>query len=255
MTSVCRVLATVAFVLIAAACRREERPPVPTSPVRVDGVPIALPAIAPEAGKSPAAQEVRIEAAVVRHLAALEAERLGLGKGGAAGESQFQREERLRNAYFASLRDSIVLGEEELRAHYETTKQRFLVRQVELRRLPFASEAEARAADRRLGAAGRLPREAERIGPAPVESLPSEVLPEALVLTRPGQRAAVQRDGHWALVELEQVEVEPLAYEAARPRVEASLRLIRAQQAYHAEIGRLRAAAKVDVDSPNGSVP
>jgi hypothetical protein len=166
-----------------------------------------------------------------------------------AGESEIQREERLRDAYFASLRDSLVLSDDELRAHYEKTKLRFSVRQVELRRLPFPSEAEARAADRRLGAAGRLPAEAQKLGPAPVESLPPEVLPEALVFTSPGQRAVLQRDGHWAVVELERIDVEPLPYETARPKVEASLRLIRAQQAYHTAIDRLRAAANVEIDS------
>jgi hypothetical protein len=240
---------------ILASCNREKPPAAPPSPARVDGVPIVLPEVSPAMAKSPAAQQSRIEAAIVRHLAASEAQRLGLGKTAVAGESEVQREERLRDAYFASLRDSVVLSDDDLRTHYEKTKVRFSVRQVELRRQPFASEAEARAADRRLGAAGRLPAEAQKIGPTPVESLPAEVLPEALVFTAPGQRAALQRDGHWALVELERIEVEPLPYETARPKVEASLRLIRAQQSYHAEIERLRAAAKVEIESPTPATP
>ncbi|MEX2205973.1 MAG: peptidylprolyl isomerase [Myxococcota bacterium] len=146
------------------------------------------------------------------------------------------------------MRDSLVLGEDELRAHYEKTTLRYATRQIVLRRQPFASEAEARAEDRRLGAEGRIAaQDTETLGPAPVDRLPPSVTPEALSFSAPGQRAAVMRDGRWSLVELEEVrEAEPLAFELVRGRVEQSLRLIRAQAEFHAEIDRLSREAERD---------
>ncbi len=152
-------------------------------------------------------------------------------------------EERLRDALFASMRDSVVLADDELRAHYEQTRIRYVTRQLVLRRKPLASEAQARAEDRRLGAAGRLAADgAESIGPAPTDRLP-----EALSFTSPGQRAAVMRDGVWSLVELEEIRAaETLPFEAVRAQVEQSLRLLRAQSEFHAEIDRLRQEAVIE---------
>lgn len=79
--------------------------------------------------------------------------------------------------------------------------------------------------------------------------LPRAVLPEALRLRRPGERTLVIRDGTIALVELvEEIPAAPRPFDDVRSEVEKSLRTIRAQEAFRAELARLRAQANVMVD-------
>ena len=88
-------------------------------------------------------------------------------------EAAAREESLLRDALFASLRDEIALGEDELRAHYEKTKVHYSERQLRLRRQPFESAEAAREADAKLGPAGRLdPAASEELGPASVAKLP-----------------------------------------------------------------------------------
>lgn len=87
----------------------------------------------------------------------------------------------------ARVRDGLALSEEALRAHYEATKLRYAERQLRVRRRPFASRE---AAERALGEVAPLEGQgAETIGLSPVRELPRTVLPEALRLERPGERA------------------------------------------------------------------
>jgi hypothetical protein len=101
-----------------------------------------------------------------------------------------------------------------------------------------------------LGSEARLdPATTETLLPATAEKLPADVIPEALRLTRVGDRVVIVREGGAALVEL--VAIEPAAqmtFEEARRDVEESLRTLRAQEAFRAEIARLRAEAGVEVD-------
>ncbi len=159
-------------------------------------------------------------------------------------------EEALRDALFASVRDAVALTDEDLRAHYEKTKLRFAERQWRFLRQRFASEAEARAADAKLGADGRLDAaHAEAIGPAAAAEVATATSPEVLRLQQPGERATVAHDGGYQLVELVEIlPAESKPFEAVRPQVEASLRTLRAQAAFRAEIERLRASAKIEVD-------
>jgi hypothetical protein len=236
--------------LLCLACGRSDHAQPPAF-ARVNGEAIAVEQ--PVAGTSQTAAQARadIDRAITRHVAAEEAERRGLAHDSASTPPSVKDEERLRDALFASMRDSATVSDDDLRAHYEQTKLRYAVRQLVLRRRVFPSDAAARAEDRRLGSAGRLPADSEAIGPAPVEKLPGSVLPEALSFSAPGQRAAVQREGRWALVELEEVRAaQPLPFEAVRPQVEQSLRLLRAQAEFSAEIERLRSQAKVEIASP-----
>lgn len=162
-----------------------------------------------------------------------------------------REEEALRDALFASARDAIVLSDEELRAHYEKTKLRFAERRWRLLRQRFASDAEARAADAELGADGRLDAaRSEAIGPATAAEVAAATSPEVLRLQRPGQRATVAHDGGYELVELVEIlPAEPKPFDAVRAQVEASLRTLRAQEMFRAEIDRLRAAAKIEIDA------
>jgi len=122
---------------------------------------------------------------------------------------------------------------------------------VRLRRESFPSREAARAAEARLGPAGRLdPATAETIGPAPAASLPPSVLPEALRLRRPGDRTLVEREGDVALVELvEVIPAAPQPFEAVRDRVERSLRTLRGQEAFHQLLEGLRDGAEVEIDA------
>ncbi|HTO52106.1 MAG TPA: peptidyl-prolyl cis-trans isomerase [Myxococcota bacterium] len=239
------IVGLIAAVCLAVACRRpEERAAEPVA--RVNGVPIALEPMAPT--MNPADARTAVDRAIDRHLAAEEAARRGLGKESNGAPRSAHDEERLRDALFASMRDSLALGDDDLRAHYEATKSSYVRRQWLLRREAFASEAAARAEDQRLGAAGRLDAaRAESIGPTPPDALPASIAPEALSFAQPGQRAAVLRDGTWALVELEEIRTEPLPFDAVRSQVTSSLRLIRAQAAFHAELARLRSQSQIEV--------
>lgn len=199
-----------------------------------------------------------LDALVARNLAAREARARGLDLdantqaqlAAIRREAAAREEEALRDALAAKLRDELVLTDDELRAHYDKTRTRYTERRIALRRQRFATEAQARALDASVGSEGRLdPAKAETIAPAVAEKLPPELIPDALRLGRAGERAVVVRDGSASIVEL--VAIEPAAqrsFEEARADVEKSLRTLRAQAAFRAEIERLRAAAKVEID-------
>ncbi|MEX2206803.1 MAG: peptidylprolyl isomerase [Myxococcota bacterium] len=244
-------LILLAAALPAASCGPSEpRDPEVEVVARVNGEPIAIAEDTKDAATTSDAVHARVDAAVARHLAAAEATRRGLLASDVSGPPSVRKEEKLRDALYASMRDSLELGEDELRAHYEKTRVRYLTPQVSLRRKSFAREADARAEERRLGADGRISAAgSDTIGPAPVGGLPTSVMPEALSLTAEGQRVVLTRGGRWWLVELEEIHAsEPLPFEAARTRVEQSLRMLRAQSLFHAEIDRLRSEAQVAVD-------
>ncbi len=244
-------LVAAAGVLLSACGSGESQTSAAEVVARVNGEPIVLGDLVQAGAQTRETMRGRVDAAVARHLAAGEATRRGLsGSTPSEAPLSVREEEELRDALFASMRDSLELSEQELRDHYEKTRVRYVSPQVALRRQPFASEAEARAEDARLGREGRIAADgSERIGPAPVEDLPASVMPEALTLAAAGQRVVLVRDGRWWLVELEEaLPAEPLPFEAVRARVEQSLRLLRAQAEFGAEINRLRSEAQIAVD-------
>lgn len=168
-------------------------------------------------------------------------------------ETAAREEEILRDALLAALSEDVSVGEDELRAHYEKTRSRYMERRIRLCRQRFGSKEEAdafAAALGPLGPAGHLaPESCEAIGPVGIEGLPDDLVPEALRLQRPGDRTLVLRDGGASLVEL--VEILPaaqLSFEEARSQAEKSLRTLRAQEAFRVEIERLRGAARIEID-------
>ena len=165
-------------------------------------------------------------------------------------EAAKREEDALRNALFETIRDGIELTEDELQQHYKETEARYFERQIHLRRLAFDSEEAARAADAAIGPAGRLdPETSENLGPAIPRDLPRSILPEALHLRVPGERVVLGEGEEWALVELVEIlAAVPRPIEQVRDRVEASLRTLRAQAAFHDLVERLRAEAKIEID-------
>jgi hypothetical protein len=232
--------------VLAASCERVER--TQATEERVVAIVGDRPLTAADVERAsrtsgtPPSPESALERAISTRLAADEARRRGLDA--PPGNRSRSADEALQQALYESIRDAGELPEEDLRAEYQRTAAQLVARQVVLRRREFASEAEARGAGP-LAASG-----AEEIGPLPVESLPASVLPEALTLSVPGQRAVVARDGRFAVVDLIEIRAaEPLSYELARAKVERSLRLRRAQAAYQGEIERLRREADVEIDA------
>jgi hypothetical protein len=225
----------------------------------VDGSAIEAADLAPDAEGARRDPKRQLEAVIARKLAIAEARRRNLDTEPdvAAKLEAIRRdaarseEDVLRDALFASLRDAVALTGDELHAHYEKTKHRFAERQWRLLRQRFATEAEARAADAKLGAEGHLDAaRADAIGPATAAEVAVATSPEVLRLQRPGQRATVAHGGAYELVELvELLPAVPKPFEAVRPQVEAGLRTLRAQEAFRAEIERLRAAAKIEIDA------
>lgn len=199
-----------------------------------------------------------LDVVIARKLAAREARRRGIDATDATRqklealrrEANAREEEILRDAFFSMLREGESISDADLRAHFEKTRGRHTERRIALRRRRFASEADANAANAGLASEARLdPATSETLLPAAAEQLPVDVIPEALRLRRAGDRVVIVREGGAALVEL--VAIEPAAqmsFEEARPDVEESLRTLRAQEAFRAEIARLRAEAGVEVD-------
>jgi len=227
---------------------------------RIDGAPVsALDLDASSAEPAHSDPRRALDILVARKLLAAEARARGLA--GAAGtraklaavrrEAAAREEEVLRDALFAALKGDAEPTDAELRAHYEATRLRYAERQFRLLRQRFGSEAAARAANTELGREGRLdPAKAEALGPAPVAGLPREIVGAALRLRTPGERGlALEPGGAASLVELvELLPAEPAPFEAVRERVAESVRTQRAQEALRAELARLRAEAKVEVD-------
>ena len=230
-----------------------------TALASVDGSVIEAADLAPDAEGARNDPKRQLEAVIARKLATAEARlrkldaqpEIAAKLGAIRRAAARSEEETLRDALFASLRDAVVLTDEELRAHYEKTKLRYAERRWQLLRQRFASEAEAQAADAKLGGDGRLDAtSAEAIGPATAAEVAAATSPEVLRLQRSGQRITVAHDGSYELVELVEIlPAEPKPFDAVRPQVEASLRTLRAQEAFRREVDRLRAAAKIEIDA------
>jgi hypothetical protein len=199
----------------------------------------------------------KLETLVTRKLAAEEARRRGLEMEPRTREklAQFRHtalmweEGLLRNALYNSIRLGLTISEEELRTQFEQTQSRYTEPQWKLRLQKFAGEAEARAAADKLGATGRLdPAQGELMGPAPAAQLPTPLMGALPLLKQPGDRQVVDLSGSWALVELEEFAANaPMSFEAARTRVDADLRAMRAEAILSAELGKLR-AEQVTID-------
>jgi hypothetical protein len=199
----------------------------------------------------------RLDVLIRRRLAIIEARRRGLEnepKVKAAIEELHrnalnQEEGLLRNALFNSIRLGLTVTEEELLAHYEATKERYLERQWALRMQGFENEDAALAANAALGTSGRLdPAQSDAPGPLPSDKLPRGVLPILHELVQPGDRRVLPLD-RWTIVELEAyLPAAQLSFEAVRPKVELSLRAIRAEEQLRAELERVRKEMNVTVD-------
>src|SRR5690606_4621183 len=128
--------------------------------------------------------------------------------------------------------------EDKHRYHDGVSRYRITERRGRLRRQAFASEEAALAADAELGPEGRLdPAVAEDLGPLSIAAAAEAAGPEVVALRGPGERVVVPHEGTSALVELVEVlPAEPLPFEAVRGQVEKSLRALRAQEAFRAQI-------------------
>ena len=199
----------------------------------------------------------RLEVLVRRKLALVEARRRGLendpkvrGEIEEIRQNALRQEEGvLRNALFNSIRLGLQVSEEDLRAQYEKTKDRYLERQWSLRTQSFASEDEARAADKELGANGRLdPKQSEAPGPLPAEKLTRAVLVILHELKQPGDRKIVALD-RWTIVELvEYLPAAQIPFDAVRDKVELNLRAIRAEEILGEELDKARSEIGVTID-------
>jgi len=193
---------------------------------------------------------IKLEMLVMRKLAAVEARRRGLAEEPKtrAKLAEFRNnaltweEGLLRNALYNSIRLGLTFSEAELRAHFEKTRNRYTGPQWELLVRKFASEAEARAAAADLGATGRLDRaQSEALGPVPADQLPPDLLPVLPLFKQPGDRQVLDLAGGWSVVELgAHLPAAPLAFEAAREKVDQDLRAVRAEEILKAELARLR---------------
>lgn len=198
-----------------------------------------------------------VRAEIARRLGAEEAVRRGLlneprvqRRVATIRQNALRREASyLREVLFEAVADDLALAEADLREHYEASRGRYFERQLEFRRATFGSRQDAEAADAELGPDGRLGESAEQIGPAAIEDLPRDILPDALTLRAPGDRVLVQAGGSWALVELvETLEAVPRPFEEVRASVVQSLRTIRSQEAFQALQESLFEGAEVVFD-------
>ncbi len=193
----------------------------------------------------------KLEQLVMRKVAAEEARRRGLAEDPKIRDkiAQFRyhasmwEEGLLRNALYNSIRLGMTFSEAEERAYFEANRNGYTGPQWKLRIQKLASEAEARAAAEKLGATGRLdPAQAESLGPLSAQELPLPLLPVLPLLQQPGDRQVLDLAGAWSLVELEEyLPTAPLSFEAARERVDQSLRAVRAEEVLNEELARLRA--------------
>lgn len=200
-----------------------------------------------------------LEAAVGNALAADEARRRGLADDPARraaiavirARARVEEDSLLAQALFEAERAALAPSEDELRAHYEATKHRYLVRKVALRRIAYPSKEAAENADAALGPEGRLdPAAAEEISATEIQRLPAAVLPEATYLRRAGERVvAGKEDEGWSLVELvDHVPADPQPFEEVRERVRDDFTALRAIERVTSRVGELRAQAQVEVD-------
>jgi hypothetical protein len=226
--------------------------------VRLNGEPITIDGLVGGYPRQTRAERTHaIDNAIQRRLTAGEARRRGLDTTSAVREKvealhrqAVAREEvLLRDALQATLTAQVVLTEAELRAHYGETQARYTRRRMRLRQAVFDSEQAAHAEDQRLGAGGRLdPAASEEIGPTPVDQRTQVQLPGVMGLHQPGQRIVVEREGKFALIELEEeLPQAPLTFEEARDEVEKDLRSRRGREAFEKVAQELLAASRVEI--------
>lgn len=246
-----------------AASEDQEAPPSARQVVaRVEGQPVTAGEVRgllrDPGAADPARRRAALEGAIARRLAATEARARGLdavpaesaSRGDLGARSWHREEARLRDALYRRIRDGLELSEAELRAHYEKTRGRFVERQVRLRRQAFPDRAAAEAAAAALGADGRLdPAESETLPAVALRDLPVGVMPEALELREVGDRTIRAHSEGAVILELVEIlRAEPVSFAAARERVEASLRTLRAQEALASLLRERRAEADVQID-------
>jgi hypothetical protein len=161
-----------------------------------------------------------------------------------------QEEELIRTALVNAIRREITVSDEDLRAHYETMKSKFVERQWEFRVMRFANDTEAREMDAQLGPGGRLdPAKSETLGPLAARQLPKIIIPAMRGFQKPGDRQVLPLEGRWSLVELAATgDGEPLPFETVKDVVEQNLRATRGQELVKAELDRVAQDKKVTVD-------
>ena len=243
------------------ACSRAEPPPRDSG---ADNSPVVarigqrelraaeLGAPAPDA----AGRRRQLEEAITRVLAADEARRLDLVGSNpklaeaiaeVRREAMVREEALLRDALFAQVADAAAPTEEEVRAAYEATKANYRETQLTLRFTPASSRAEAEAL--LAQPAGTAASGVETIGPAAIRRLPAKVLPEALTLAAPGERAVAgsANEGFGVIELVEILPAAPVPYEDAHDRVARSLRIRAGQQAFRKRIDSLRGEQDIQV--------
>ncbi len=162
-------------------------------------------------------------------------------------EAVLREESLLRDALFAQVADAAAPTEEEVRAAYEATKANYRETQLTLRFTPASSRAEAEAL--LAQPAGAAASSVDTIGPAAIRRLPAKVLPEALTLATPGERAVAgsAEEGFGVIELVEILPAAPVSYEDAHERVARSLRMRAGQQAFRKRIEALRSEQDIQV--------
>lgn len=200
-----------------------------------------------------------IDGGIADLLAAREARRRGLGyTEQAAGRiaavrraAEIRERRILRDVLLDVFASEVEIDERQLRADFEQRHAGTRHRHVTLRALPFPSREAAESANAALGDSGRLdPARSQQIGPVLVRKLSPDLRDAARRVRDVGERAVVEIDGAWSLVELVDQQVgETLSFEDAREAVERNLRRRLAEERLEQELARMRDRADVRIDS------
>jgi hypothetical protein len=259
-------LAAMSFGAVGAAsgCGRESTLP---APVIQDGTVVAVVVgesiLVEELGElgrftDPQSRRTAVQGAIGDRLAVQEARRRGLDRKPEVQRAivRLRREaaqrERglLRRALAADMGRDLMFADADLKAAFDARPARYAERRITLRRQRFETRAAALEADRALGRAGRVEEAgAEQVGPVAESELPKEWGVDLRRFRKPGDRRVVEAGGAAWLVELvNDAPHQPQSFREVRAQVQRDLRVERARAVFAAELDRLRAGARVEIE-------
>jgi hypothetical protein len=203
-------------------------------------------------------REAWIEAAVLDKIANLEARRRKLYEQPEVERAlrsvrlQAMRREKqiLRAALMKEIVQDAEISEQELRQAYQENERSYLDRQLRLRKWSFGSEREALDAFEGVAGADALdPGEATELGPVSLRNPPPSYARAMGRLRRPGERAVVEAEGEWLVLELaEFVTDAKIPFEEVRDRLLRKLQRDRTEKMFEEQLRELRASADVRID-------
>lgn len=203
-------------------------------------------------------REAWLEAAVLDKVVSLEARRRKLHErpevARALRDARLQAVRREKQILRAALKKEIVtdaeISEQELRKAYQERKGISIEIQPRLRQWSFLSEKKARDAVAGVkGAPSLIPGKATQVGPFSLRSPPPSYAKVARDLKRPGDRAVVEAEGKWLVLELVEYVADakrPLAQ--VRDQLRQAVRSDRSEKAFEEQLQELRAGAEVRID-------